>query len=111
MSDFDNYLLYRALHRKFSRPSGSALSFKDEMLFAKAEHEADHQQLFDDISEALDPDKAKNICFKESEEFAERLNYVCDSLDVQKREFLRRAVLDAILRAEDRINELLENEK
>lgn len=111
MSDFDKYLLYRALHRKFTRPANEPVDFDALHAEAYAEYQAEQEEREEEWREAAYPDDLKNICFKESHEFAGRLTYVCDALDIKKREFLRRAVDDAIAKAEERITELLENEE
>lgn len=109
MSDFDNYLLYRALHRKFTRPVDKP-DLGEYAAAAYAEHQAEQEELEEEWRESVEPYEYRNICFKESPEFADRLTDVCDALDIKKREFLRRAIDDALSRAEERINGLLEDE-
>jgi len=108
MSDFDKYLLYRALHRKFTRPVDKP-DLDEDAAAAYAEYKADQEELAEEWHDAVYPDEYRNICFKESPEFADRLTYVCDALDIKKREFLRRAIDDALSRAEEHIDELLED--
>lgn len=109
MSDFDKYLLYRALHRKFTRPVDKP-DLDEDAAAAYAEYQAEQEDLEEEWREAVEPDAYRNICFKESPEFADRLTDVCHALDIKKREFLRRAIDDALSRAEQHIDELLEDE-
>lgn len=45
--------------------------------------------------------KTKHICFKESPEFAARIDRVVSYMDISKREFLRRAVDEAVIKARE----------
>ena len=99
-TDFDDYLLYRALHRKFTRDEPDfdpeeAFLEKQERMFEYAREEAEMEAM-----EALDPERVHNICFKASAGFLGRLTVVCDRLDLRKRDFMMRAVDDAMTKAE-----------
>lgn len=48
----------------------------------------------------------KNVCAKVSVQLSDKLDYICDILDIHKRSFIETAFIDAILKAE----EIMENE-
>lgn len=109
MSDFDKYLQYRALHRKFTRVE--RFDPDEEASAAYEEYQAEQDDLEEEWRATVEPDEYRNICFKESPEFAARLTNTCNALDIKKRDFLRRAIDDALSRAEEHINDVLEDDK
>lgn len=48
----------------------------------------------------------KNVCAKVSADLSDKLDYICGILDIHKRSFIETAFIDAILKAE----EIMENE-
>lgn len=109
MSNFDDYIKYRALHRKFTKlESISVREIQDE---AKKDYFEEQEAILEEWEDSVYPEREKNVCFKTSSDFNDEIEEVCDTLDIRKRDFLARAVADALDRARDQINEILEEDK
>lgn len=80
--DFDEFLQYRALNMKAHLSHENS----DEML----------EYLLDQ-----NPEASRQMCAKVSPALYERLEEVCMFLDISKRSFIERAVLDALIKAEN----------
>jgi len=109
MSNFDDYIKYRVLHRKFNSPE--LISFREEAEEAYKDYREEQESILEELEDAISPDREKNVCFKTSAEFNDEIEEVCDTLDIRKRDFLARAVADALNRAQEQINEILKEEK
>nr|QBM91747.1 hypothetical protein pA6H1_p02 [Pseudomonas sp.] len=80
MSDFQQFLQYKALAFKFS---------------------LENNELTDAVIEAGQvPLPLRNVCAKLSVELADRLDQTCSNLDVSKRQFIERALIEAMDQAD-----------
>lgn len=80
MSDFQQFLQYKALAFKFS---------------------LENSDLTDSVIESGQmPIPLRNVCAKLTVELAERLDRTCANLDVSKRQFIERALIEAMDQAD-----------
>lgn len=80
MSDFQQFLQYKALAFKFS---------------------LENSDLTDSVIESGQlPIPLRNVCAKLTVELAERLDQTCANLDVSKRQFIERALIEAMDQAD-----------
>lgn len=84
MSDFQQFLQYKALAFKFS---------------------LENSELTDAVIESGNmPLPLRNVCAKLTVELAERLDQTCSNLDISKRQFIERALIEAMDQADAALN-------
>lgn len=84
MSDLKEFILYRTLRHKFY--------VENELMALCMEHE---QPLL------------KNVCCKTTAEVSDRLDRIVSILDISKRSFIERALLHAIVTAENEFDRVI----
>lgn len=89
-SEFDQFVLYKALAHKFNDSSYMLDRLLDE------EHRTGHPDI-------------KNVCAKIHVSLSTELDEVCAFLDVSKREFIELALIDAIKRAKSAIHPVIDD--
>lgn len=96
MSNFKQYVTYRALHQKFD--AGNSLDTIQHAIDAGAlfrlDENGNHVPITD-IEEAL-PDQIKNLCAKVPAVLVDQLDQVSAILGISKRDFMEKALWEAV---------------
>lgn len=96
MSTFKEYVAYRSLHQKFS--AGNTLDTIQSLISAGGMHRTDENGnlvAVTSLEEAF-PEDIKNLCAKVPAILVDQLDQVSAILGISKREFMERALWEAV---------------